>query len=328
MENSTPKMMRVYGCGGAGINIASYFNNTAAEPNCAKVSPAYIDTSKSNLHGEFADKDLYIVGKTVAGGLDGSGKVRSENHIEISNEIKQILLEVEPGDFNVVVFSGSGGSGSVIGPLLMKELLSRKMSAVCVVIGSDESIKTADNTLKTLKTLDLISKDIGLPVVMYYEHNDRNTKRSEIDTQLHLAISTMAILSSGRNLGLDTRDISNWLHFNKVTVVEPQLAQLEVFNDKEAADQVKDSISVTSIMASPDMPPLTIVPEYQAEGFLPDKVEHYDQLHYVISIDSIPKIVGNISKTLDSYINQRNSRVKQSSVLGDDDVASSTGLVL
>lgn len=315
--------LRVYGAGGAGVNVAGYFNKAAEEPNCARVMPAYIDTSRSNLRDDFAEDDIFILPN-----VDGSGKVRKENHKEISNVVKQILHQIEPGDFNVVVFSASGGSGSVFGPLLLQELLERKLTACCVVVGSDESIITATNTLNTLKSLEAIAKRADLPVVMYYEHNDRDRKRSEVDTQLHLVISTLAVLASKQNREMDSKDIANWLQFSKTTSVGAQLAQLEVFIDPQQVSEVRDPISIASIYTSEDTTPVAAVPEYHAAGYLSQVSDQYEQLHYVISIDAVPTIVGQIKDTLDQYHAHRNSRVKQASILSDNDETTDDGLIL
>lgn len=323
MQQAPIGKMRVYGCGGMGINIAAYFNNAAVEPNCAVVMPAYIDTSRSNLRDEFNSEDIFVLDN-----VDGSGKVRKENHAEISNVLRQILLQVEPADFNVVVFSASGGSGSVIGPLIMAELLERGHTAVAVVVGSDESIITANNTLNTLKSLESISKRANLPVVMYYDHNDRDRRRGDVDANLHLAISSLAVLSSKQNREMDTRDIANWAQFSKTTSVGPQLAQLEVFADAEQAGKIKDPISVASIYVSEEVKPVGLVPEYHAAGYLSEDSDKFEQLHYVITIDALPNIVDSVKKTLEQYHTQRDSRVKQASILGDDDQTTDSGLVL
>lgn len=102
--NQEKGTIRIYGCGGCGVNQAAFFNNSAEEPNCAEVKTSYIDASRSNLKEEFKEEDIFILPN-----VDGSGKVRKENHKEISNVIKQVLLQMEPGDLNVVVFSASGG---------------------------------------------------------------------------------------------------------------------------------------------------------------------------------------------------------------------------
>jgi len=133
--------IRIYGCGGAGINLTSHFINLPADGNYAEVLAAMVDTSRSNISTDIAEDLCYILPE-----VDGSGKVRKENHEVIGGVVKQILLQHKPEDLNVVVFSGSGGSGSVIGPLITKELLSREHSVICVMVGSDESAITCTNT--------------------------------------------------------------------------------------------------------------------------------------------------------------------------------------
>jgi len=97
-------VLRLYGCGGCGVNATYNFNKYVEEANCAHVNPAYIDASRSNLKPDMRADDIFVLPN-----VDGSGKIRRENHKEISNVIKQIILQIEPGDFNVVIFSASGG---------------------------------------------------------------------------------------------------------------------------------------------------------------------------------------------------------------------------
>lgn len=315
--------VRVFGCGGAGINITSFFNGAGIENGCAEVTPAYIDTSRSNLRSEFNEQDVFILEN-----VDGSGKVRKENHEEIANVTRQILLQIPPKDFNIVVFSASGGSGSVCGPLLVAELLERKVPVVALVVGSDESIITATNTLNTLKTLEKISKVKKLPVVTYYEHNERNRKQSEVDRQLQLVISTLSVLTSRMNHGMDTRDILNWVQFSNTTSVQPQLSLLEVFKDKAEAEATADPISVASVYQDRDEPQVGLVPEYHTDGYCSEPNDNFQQLHFVITIDRVNKLVGGIKNTLDDYENHRSSRVKQTSILDDSDNNSDDMLVL
>lgn len=323
LEDTNRGTLRLYACGGAGINIASYFNKAGDEPNCATVKPTYLDTSRSNLKPEFSEEDIFIL-KNV----DGSGKLRKENHNEISNVVKQILLQLEPGDFNVVIFSASGGSGSVLGPLIMSELLERGKSVVCIVVGSDESSITSNNTLNTLKSLEAISKRINKPVVMYYEHNERTRRRSEVDSQVRLAISSLAILASGRNREMDSKDIGNWVYFNNTTSVSPQLAMLEIFDDLKSSEEVRDPIAIASVYKSEEQEHLHKAPEYSTVGYMREESDTYDQFHYIISIEAIPVLVDTLKKTLDEYNIQKTSRVKQASILGESDEISDTGLVL
>jgi predicted aconitase with swiveling domain len=320
-----PKKGRIvfYGAGGCGINNVGYFNESKDNPAYADIEVVYIDASHSNLREDFKDESVFILPD-----VDGSGKIRRENHREITKVIKQVLLQHEPGDFNVVVFSASGGSGSVIGPLIMSELLERGLSAVCMVVGSDESIITANNTLNTLKSLEAIAQRVKAPVVMYYEHNDRQRKRHEIDQQIQLAMSTLAVLANRTNREIDTKDISNWLYFNKTTTMTPQLAILDINTDAEEAIKIKNPISIASIYAHEDIPLLTSIPEYHAAGYLRTAPEGFDQFHFIVSLDELANIYSQVKGTLEHYHDQRNGRVKQDSILDPCDECTDEGLVL
>ena len=104
MTSSVKGTLRLYGAGGAGINCISIFNDVKPDLGAASILTTYIDTSRSNLKPEFKEDDCFLLK-----GVDGSGKIRRENHKEISESIKKILLDHKPGDFNIVVSSASGG---------------------------------------------------------------------------------------------------------------------------------------------------------------------------------------------------------------------------
>jgi len=316
--------LRIYGTGGTGINIAGHFDGTTAEPNCAQIETCYIDTSRSNLKEHYGEDNIFLLED-----VDGSGKIRKENHREISNSIKQMVLEFKPEDLNVVVFSASGGSGSVIGPLIIAELLEKKETVIALVVGSDESIITTNNTLNTFKSLEAIAKKQQAPVTMFYEQN--RGKRGDVDDRMRLAISALTILGSGKNEELDSKDIFNWAYFNKSTTVEPCLALLEIFDSSEEAGKIEDPISIASIYTDTNSAPLNIVPEYHAAGYLAkgsDTLGSVNELHFIITIDAIGNIIKSVKSTLEDQEMKRESRVRQESFLSDSDVISDDGLVL
>lgn len=318
------RRVRVYGAGGAGINITSEYCDYIVDNQSAEIIPSFIDTSHSNMQAKFNQDDLFILEN-----VDGSGKIRNENYEDIKNVIKQVLLQIKPLDFNIVVFSASGGSGSVIGPLILSELLERQLPSVCLVVGSNESAITAQNTLNTLKSLDSIAKKTGLPVVMHYEHNDRERKKTDINQAFKLTITTLGILCSGNNLALDTKDIRNWVQFNRTTSVTPQLTLLDVFNSESlACERIKDPISIASIYEHVDMTPIGLTPEYHTEGYLKEKNEVASEIHYIISIEDLPNITRAISEVIDHFTIQKTSRIKQGSLVTDKDDVTDSGLIL
>ena len=317
--------MRIYGAGGFGINIGSYFEPASGtiEPGHSAPHPVYVDTSRSNLHEDINPAHLFIMED-----VDGSGKVRKENHEEISKNIKSLLQAHKPLDMNVVVFSASGGSGSVFGPLIVGELLSRGLPTICVVVGSDESNITALNTLNTLKSLEAIANKHSLPVVMFYKHNSPDIKRSVIDTDCRALIARISVLASKRNRELDSKDIQNWLQFNRTTAVKPRLALLEVYHSNEELLQATQPVSIASLYEDADTPPLTVVPEYHCAGYPREAIKNLVVMHYTITVNGVHLISKMCQERINELDKARQSRVNHDLIYSKDDVMSDDGLIL
>lgn len=324
MNEITKGTLMVYGAGGAGLNIVSGVKWNNAAENTAEVKTTYIDTSKSNIKPSMDASDVYVLPN-----LDGSGKIRSENHEEIANVIKEILVKHKPQDFNVVVFSLSGGSGSVIGPLLVSEMLNRNIPVIAMCIGTDESVLTANNTLKTLKSLDAIAKKNKKALNVIYQHNERGISRGVVDGRIEGYLCGLAYLVSGKNHELDSQDLTNWLDFTRTTSLGPQLGLLEVYsNGDDVLANHKNPVSVASLYISKDIHGLTVVPEYHCAGYTDLSVAEVDQLHFVIDVQSIPAIARRIEDTLAAQKEVADSRPQQGSLVSNKDTIEGSGLVL
>ncbi|MAP21321.1 MAG: hypothetical protein CL582_10335 [Alteromonadaceae bacterium] len=311
--------VRLYGCGGAGVNIVSNYATRGKEPGCAELIPSLIDTSASNLRSrEVPEESVYQVE-----GLDGSGKIRSENHAEINKVIKEVLVKMPPTDFNIVVFSTSGGSGSVIGPLLMKELMSRGIATIAVVVGSDESVIAAENTLKTLQSLELISKKTETPLVMSYHHNDQNTRRSQIDKEMLAEIGSLAILASGENLEMDRLDLVHWLNYTKVNGGTPRLSTLDIAMSGEAYSSLSGVLSVASLYNDADQERIVTSADYHSDGLADLSSIDLKEVHFAIGVEGVGKIGEDIKKRVAQMKETREARVERNSLLdgvnSDDD---------
>jgi hypothetical protein len=268
--------------------------------------------------------DVYVLDN-----LDGSGKKRDENHVEISNIIKEILVKHKPLDFNVVVFSLSGGSGSVIGPLLVSELLGRNIPVIAICVGTDESVLTANNTLKSLKSLEAIAKRNNKALNFIYQHNDRGIPRSKADNAIEGYLSGFRFLVSGKNEELDSQDLINWLDFTKTTSLTPQLGLLEVYSEGEhVSTRHSNPVSVASLYSDHDTHGLLVVPEYHCAGYTDLSSGKVDQLHFVIDVQSVPQIAKNIEKTLSSQKEVAESRPSHGTLVSSKDKVEDSGLVL
>jgi len=213
----------------------------------------------------------------------------------------------------------------VFGPLIVSELLQQGHAVISVVIGSDDSDISANNTIKTIKSLDAIAAKTGLPTVTYYEQNSAERKRSEIDANCHFVIAALCILCSKQNAELDSQDVINWVQYNKATQAPPRFARLTI-HKTESVDKVSSPISIASIMPDPDTPSYNVVPDYHCVGY-PMASVNTDPRHLVISFDGIPQIYKALEKKVEELEVQKKARVTHDR-LADDREVGDDGLVL
>ena len=328
--------LKVFACGGAAINIVAKVGSIQIDPALlADIEVAMVDTSRSNLQNHSKAGECYLVE-----GLDGSGKVRAENSTAIGERIKEILQRHQPGDLNVVLHSGAGGSGSVIGPLLVSELLARNIAVVVLMVGSTSSTKEAENTLKTLKSYEAIVQKRQLPVVLGYLQNSATLARGEVDKQMVSTITYLSILYSRRNRELDTKDLYNWLRYSAVTTFEPRLSTLSVFWHPQGDPQLKTDmsrvgnvISVATLAGEDLATDLPVTPEYQAVGILPNIKSSGEffvgkLVNYVISVGPVSQYAKDLTEFLAAQAQLAESRPPVTSILGRNDSAGDDGLVL
>ena len=325
MSNEITARLKIYAVGGAGINLAKTFEVDRGREIPASATPdlTYVDTSRANLQGLEDNDNVFLID-----GKDGSGKIRGLNAADIVPIIPPLLNKYKPGDMNVVVFSASGGSGSVGGPLIAGELLSRGLPVVCLVVGSSESAKATENTIRSIKTLEAQVDKARAPLVMAYEHND-DRKRSEVDHVFRHLISSLGVLASRQNAEMDSTDILHVLRFDRATSVTPRLATISVHRSNETLDPDAQYISMASLYADPDAPTTDIRPEYHAAGYLPhNKIEGAQVFHFPVRLDEVKGILAHLEKVERGYKDDTQTRVLAQRALDDNDVVTDSGLVL
>lgn len=308
---------RMYAAGGAGMNLGQRVDPSA-------VTTCFVDTSRSN-HTEGVNPEVcYFIE-----GVDGSGKNRKENYSIIAKEMQAIMSKYEPGDFNIVLFSAAGGSGSVIGPLIMKELLEAGHTAMALVIGSDDSAISVTNTINTLKSLESISVMTGQPVVMAYHENTSGVVRRVIDDEIEFALEALTCLTTQDNAELDTQDLTNWIQYQKVSPVRPQLSALTIFDNRQDAAHQIEPISIASLYADRDKDNPFGNPHYATVGYpREDALSLAEQLHYVINIADIEETFSHLNER-QTILNRAYSGYRQRKSMVDvDDNLTGDGMVL
>lgn len=338
LENEVSKYkIRVYGCGGGGINILSEYIKIRPGPliGFAAIDPCYIDTSDSNLKDKegLKEEDVFSFD-----GVDGSGKVRSMNYEDINKNSKSILLKHKPHLFNVVIHTASGGSGSVIGPVLVSELKSRGLHVIVLLIGSTDTRIEIENTIKTLKSYESIAEKRNSPVVIEYTENTIEANRDKVNSSIKMTLTMLTGLYSGQISEIDSADLTNWLEYTKFTKTKPRLSSLVIVKELKGFANTSSIVSVATIALAEHNTRLDKTPAYQCVGYAPNvwKCEVPNSLniidkhpiHFTISDDFILGSVNKLVKSLQEIDDIYNSRNERDSIVNEDDGKTDSGLVL
>ncbi len=312
----------IFACGGCGINIVGTLPDSTSDAKAIATCYA-IDTSKSNLHdSKFSSDNLYLFE-----GIDGSGKVRSENHEVIAKNTLQILQKFQPGAFNIVVHSGGGGSGNVIAGSLVSELARQGEQVVVIMIGSTNSQIEVENTHKTLKSYEVIAQRAGCPIIVHYLENGVNASRKTIDGGAHAAIQALLMLFSGLNAEMDSADLRNWV----AHAGAKEVFSLQFCPTTEAYARAGTVISVATLAREDHNVALDPSPAYQTVGYVVNKdaVEAIvDPLHFTLSgnlIDTCAKLLNSMKQANDKRFK---SAIRRDSLTEKGDKVTDYGIVL
>lgn len=328
---TTKAPIRVYACGGAGINIAQQLESFRGkiELGFGQLEICYLDTSASNLRGNVPTEHSYVISVT-----DGNGKVRSDNTDVILQHIKPMLLAFSPADLNIVVSSGGGGSGSVIAPLIASELLKKDQQVVAMVVGSTDTQKDAQNTLATLKTYEAACvRATNKPLLLAYTENRADSGRAPADEEVTGHILALARLFSRQNHELDSRDTYNWLNFNRVTSHQPKLASLTIVRGTNLLDNVisHDIINVATLNFQGDATAIRPVVDCQYTGFLPENTNRTESgpfpMHFVITDGQLQEKAEQLQKFINDMKERQAARIVTKTLMSDSDSVGAGGLV-
>lgn len=249
-QKQNPTMM-TYFCGGAACNIGYSFHHSIAgssnEPGFANMKVVYIDTTESNFPKGF-EADFYQIEGDGADKIDGSGKVRDTNYPAIAKAMPDILHRHKYEDINVVMHSASGGSGAVIANVLVSELLAQGKAVVVIMIGSTTCEQEIRNTIKTIYSYQGISQSSGRPVVATYLENSETSTMSHNDSLARITVLLLASVWSGQNHGLDSKDLDNFLNYDRVSKYPAALTGLKIYSGKEHA-KVEKGQAVSSVVS-------------------------------------------------------------------------------
>jgi len=317
--------MKLLGCGGAGINIVKKFLGKSGE-GFADLDICMLDTSRSNMPKDINEDNIYLFD-----GLDGSGKLRASNYSVISERAREIVQRVKPGDVTVVVHSASGGSGSVLAPVLISELLKREVMVMVVAVGSSDSRIEVENTIKTLKSYAIISQKNERPINMIYAENTREMGRGAVDKAIETNIILASLFFSGQNRELDKSDLRNFLDYHKVTSFAPKLTMVDFCSGGVSLERDQALVSAVSLTDENASTAIDQPLEYQATGFITTAVKEAVKVDMPIHMVTVANYFGNVIERLEKQlrvIDEARSAVIEKSIVSNQENYTDTGLVL
>lgn len=302
---SNKNRVTIYGCGGTGISLLKRLVRTDLS-DFAEVYEGYVDGSRSNTNDATIDKDHWY----FLEGVDGAGKIRKSNYNVTDRSISDILLRIKPSELNIIIFSGSGGSGSVIGPKIAEALFAQGKAVLFFVVGSTESGKATQNTLKTIYSLNDIGKKAGVASVMCFDDNENNSRNEEVNQVMLASLRATLDLYSGQHEGLDSADVLTWARPVIGAEIPAQLTLLDITNSREDAEDIEAPISVAELYG--DDKPLngTIKADYNTYG--QRNTRGKDSLYYVIYTNGLDKLLAGLNEKLSEFESRRASRERMS----------------
>lgn len=258
-----PKI-NIISTGGCGANVALTINNHLSKiekgSNFPEISYLHIDTSVANkdISSQYGASFHHIKSNKIGeeGELSGSGALRSSNVKSTIVAINEFLNEnksiMAPNTINIIVTSASGGSGSVISPLLSRVLLDKDVPFLVIVIGDDSNLTYATNTSDTLKTYHSIAKTSLKTIPMYYINNsEMDNDFKTINAYVAGVVITMSMFYVGTNVDIDFADMSTFLRIDKMRPklsIPSGIMSLEVVSGDDTKHIEDDSIMSARIL--------------------------------------------------------------------------------
>lgn len=263
--------LRIYAAGGCGIKLAHTQIKVPNKPGYAKPAIAVFDSSKSDLEEDISNHEISHVFLNE----DGLGKNRSLAAKVIRPHIPSFIGNNPPGQVNLVIFGLAGGTGSVGGPMIMKELLQAGENVIALIVGNATNHREATNTLSTINDLNKMAAALGKAVpIMYFENRSEESNHhinvgnvSAVDALVGRSVHALSLLLSGEHIGIDSKDITNFLNYNNTTSLSPKMVEVCFTANFEDLEGYKDCVySAAMVAENPDVTIPTLNHSYEVRG--------------------------------------------------------------
>jgi len=335
----------VHFCGGAGLNLAHVLETKGLYKQGSgfcEVIPRYIDTSESNIRKLKKDNFWRVSSKNVATNqIHGSGSERRTNFAVIGANLEEYLttygyMKKVIGEFHIVIFSASGGTGSILGPLLVTNLRKNDIPVVAIVIGDSSNGLSCKNTLNTIASLDAMAKRVAKkPFTIAYMNNfavDGKTsleRENTVNESIYTMLTTLSLFMSGSNDDIDTKDMVNFVSPDEYSTIKiaPALYSISIFtndkivNDPTAVNLLGRTLTVADESHTMELTLLHHKHGTIAESNVIDVIGEVTPLHILLSGECLNAEHKTLTNTVAEYETIMNS-ITSTELLGagEDDL--------
>lgn len=297
--------LRAYCVGGAGINVGSAWYQSLKINPVSPVDFIGLDTSMNNV----PDDNAFAVERP--GETRGGGKLRTLNRDIIPGFVEEMLIRHKPGDFNIVIFSGGGATGSSMGPYIVRELMSRGIPVVSFVILDRSSDVEFKNTNDCMRSLDGQRKYFQMPVVMDVLENTENMTRGQSNTIAVERLNLLSIFMTDAHEEADFEDVQHLLNYSKVVDIPPAMTRLEFYDAETISQRIGKAVASFSLYQSRDEVKSTPIGKaYRVTGVMHPETRvpnHTGELHMVLEYDTISERILEDMKVVEESAVQRRS---------------------
>jgi cell division GTPase FtsZ len=311
MNSENNNVLTIYGLGGAGINIAKKFRDVKTERGSCIVRTFMSDTSSANIRGTDIDNAAIYEDK------DGSGGIRNTNFEDIKERSKKFLYENKPSKFVLVIHSVAGGTGSVMGPVIVDYIRNMKDEdrvVIPVVIGDTSHLKAAENSIATLQTYENFARNHNKPIVMVYEHNQSSL--AEVDRRLEVMISSIILLLSRDNMRIDSEDIRNFFEYTRVTNHPPGIGILNAYTGEQDIPRGLVATAIQLKNENDSSVNNNLMVEYKKDGYVPSDVTSVltvdMPITFTVTLNAINPTVAKIKETIRGFEELRETHTYES----------------
>ena len=326
MQSQTPEI-QFYLCGGTGINNGVWLLENAHTEMIKKAGYVALDSSGAN-----DPKGLFPVERMPSAEdpsklAKGSGGVRGRNYPQAEAFIEQVLSRHKPGQYNIIICNTSGGTGNMLGTLLMRKLIQGDHPVVMGLISDFTSTWEMSNSVGSLTSMNnQTSADVlGAAIPFIMEANTSDKTHGEVNALLGDKINLLSLFLTENNRILDFEDMKNILNYSANYKVPPALSQIRFFDQEtQKTYQGKPPVAVASLFESQD----SIIPRFEgshvrkAGVFGPNvsKPRNVTELHMVLDHgEYIKELEERIAQVEDRKVEAKTTYVQQKKLSSNAD---------